>query len=130
MKKALFVLGIIANFAALGHAVSSPGSLTFQTDTKQVAVSTNCALPTQILTKDSFISHTFVVNNSSWTNLLISSASTSISTTANFFVPASSSFSPDGPADAFDGAMWACSTPTVSGIQAANVANVGVFRAK
>lgn len=130
MKKTLISLLLVFGVSTLHAGQSAVGSLTFGNDTRQVAVSTNCATPTQILTNDSFVSHTFVINNSTWTNLLISSASTAISNTANFFVPASSTFSPDGPQDAFDGAMWACSTATVSGVQAANVAKVGVFRAK
>lgn len=108
--------------------ILADGSNVFSSDTKTVAISTTCTSPTQIATFDSYITRTWIVNPSSWTNLYISTVSVNMST-GTFFVPPSTVFSPDGPAVPFWGQLYACSSATVSGLNI-TAQNASIMRAK
>ena len=134
-KMRTFFLSFALLFSgATVYAVSSVGSITFGTDTQQIVVSSTPAKPTQLMAATSFVSRTIIVNPTAY-NLFISTVNITISTNAAtgapFFVPPFSSFSPDGPQDAYDGAMYGVLGSTASaGSSTATQSAIGVFRAK
>lgn len=127
-----FILGaIILVSPALCRAIS----FTFDKDSKQVVVSTTAASPTQILTQTSYVNRTVITNPTAF-NLYLSSGpgtvaiSTNVAAGGAFFIPPFNAFSPDGPNDPFEGAMWAVlgSTGTVPGAVAVSTGSIGVLR--
>lgn len=133
MKRIAILAGLILMNFTLAYAdILADGSNTFTTDTKTVVISTTCALPTQLLTVDNFLTRTWIVNQSTWTNLLISTSSVGISTNSYMIQPTpniGSVFSPDGPMVPYWGQLFGCSTSTVSGLNTVPT-NVSVLRTK
>lgn len=128
MKRIWF--GILISCSTLSWAWGPPdGSLVITSDTRTVSVSTAQASPTQLLTRDSFIQRTWIMNYSSCT-LFVSSTSTSVSFATSFQIPAFSTagpsyFSPDGVNAPFWGALWGASN-----CQGTSNSSAGIFRTK
>lgn len=127
MKKWMGLLLLLAPFARAD--ILADGSLTFGNDTKQVTVSTTTTSPTQIFSNDPYVTHSCIVNMSTYT-LFISSASNSVSTSTNFMVPPSSSFVPDGPTVPYWGPMWAVLGVGPGQAGTAITGVVGIYRSK
>lgn len=98
----------------LGLVASAATTNRFTSDTGCVVLSTTPASPTQILSTDSTVKRTVVVNPTAEL-VFVSYNNTTISTSTasgNFYIPANSSWSPDGPLDPYIGSMWAVQTGT------------------
>jgi hypothetical protein len=113
MKK-LFWLGIYLSCATFSYGSTYDWSQTMTGDSKTLTISTTTSSPTQILTKDSYVQRTYIVNTSTFT-IFISSVSSNISTTTSFGIPGVSAgssviFTPDGTNAPYEGAMWAVTT--------------------
>jgi len=112
---------------------SGNGSVTFDSDTQQVLVSTTPSAPTQILTKRSYITRTTLINWGNFNLFLSTSSLTPITTTyvtgSSPFIPATNASSPDGPLYPYDGPMWAVLAATSStGGTAATPTTITIFR--
>lgn len=127
MKK-LFWLGVVLSCTCFASALGPPdGSLNITSDMRTVAVSTTAASPTLLLTRDSFIQRTWIINASTCT-VFVSTAS-NIITTSSFGIPGSSTtpviFTPDGV-----NAPWWGQLYGLSNCAAASNSNVSIFRSK
>lgn len=101
----------------------SDGALIFTPDTRTLSISILAATPTQILTRDSYVARTWIVNSSTCA-VFLSSSATSGSLSTNFQIAGSSTsltptvFTPDGVNTPWWGPMWAFSNcgaqPTLS----------------
>jgi hypothetical protein len=127
MKKLLCILPLLIASCSWAD-IPADGSNMFTSDTKSMNLSTNTASPTQILTQDSFITRTWIVNNSSF-SILISTVSVGM-TSGNgggFLIPpcvtstSCQPWSPDGPTVPYWGQLYAVqlgtgpsTTPTIS----------------
>lgn len=94
-------------------------SMTFN-PSSQVSVSTSPASPTLIFASDSLANRTLIVNDTDF-KLHIATYSTTFSTsltTGTFYVPARSSYSPDGNVDPYRGPIYGVisGTTTAQGI--------------
>lgn len=116
MKKLIFILAL--SCTTFLNAGPYDWSLGMTGDTKTVTLSTTVASPTQILTKDSNVQRTWIVNASTF-SIFISSVSNNISTTTattSFQIPgvsagqAANIWTPDGTNAPYNGAMWAVAT--------------------
>lgn len=111
MKKIIACLFL----ASIARAdIQADGANIFTSDTRTLNVSTVLATPTQILTEDSFITRTWIVNNSSFT-VLLSTVSTGFNSGngGTFQLPpcvtntSCLAWSPDGPMVPYWGQMFA-----------------------
>lgn len=129
MKKLFFSVLILGSIrCSFGAAYQS--AVTFTTDTRTVAISSNSAAPTQILTKDGTAQRTWIVNNSVF-SIFISSVSNNLSTSASFFIPGIGTpgnapviWSPDGELAPFAGQLFAISSATPV------AQSISIFRSK
>lgn len=115
MKRFLIWLGVILSCSTCIWAWNpSDGALVFTPDTRTLTISTTPASPTQILTRDSYIARTWIVNPSTC-SVFLSSSSASAST-SNFKIYGTTAttgatyFTPDGVNTPWWGAMWAFSS--------------------
>lgn len=135
MKKVFFIwLGIALSCTTFLRAWNPPDfTLGTTGDTKTVTLSTTPTSPTQILTRDSYVQRTYIINNSSFT-IFFSTVSTILSTSTtngSFSVKGNSTatggatiFSPDGVNSPYQGPMWAASETTAS------PPSISIFRSK
>ena len=129
MKRLIILAGLIL---AAGYAradFGSDGANIFNSDSKQVAITTYTV--TQIMTTDSYIQRSYLINPSTWTSVCISSYSATVvySTTTAPSIPPNTIFSPDGPNVPWWGPLWAivCNGP---GQTAAVSQTISVLRTK
>lgn len=129
MKRLLIGFSVILSCTAYCHAWNPPDfTQTFTSDTRSVTISTTAASPTLLLSKDAYIQRNYIVNNSSFSIYIATSASVSFST--SFFIPGKGGattdpviWSPDGVNSPFQGPLYgAANGPTPP--------SVGVFRSK
>ena len=113
MKKLFFIwLGVALSCTTFIHAGPYDWSLAMTGDTRTVTLSTTTASPTQILTKDSNVQRTWIVNASTFT-IFISSVSNNLSTSTSFGIPgvsagqAANIWTPDGVNAPYEGQMFA-----------------------
>lgn len=110
MKRLICLLPLI--LASLAWAdIASDGSNVFNPDSKQVLLSTSAV--TQVMNYDSFLTRSYLINPSTWTDVCISTvtASVAIATSTWVSVPPSCIFSMDGPTVPWWGAIWAIICP-------------------
>jgi hypothetical protein len=129
MKRGILFFSLVLISRMVWADITADGSNIFTTDSRTVLVSTNCATPTQICTVDNFITRTWIVNPSTWTNVYLSTTSVSVSSNS-FFVPTSTVFTPDGPQVPFWGQLFACSSATLTGVGVPVSMPVSVLREK
>jgi len=87
---------------------------------RQVSVSATAASPTQLCAQDNLANRTLIVNDTDFRLHIATythTFNTSV-TSGDFYVPARSSYSPDGPIDPYRGPIWAviAGTTTAQGI--------------
>lgn len=131
MRRLTWLIGLLG-LASMVHAwMFEQGSLTFTTDTKQIQVSSITTSPTQILTRDSYINRTWIINDTSFT-VILSSFNGGMNSNTSFALPGCPTsqqncpaWSPDGPTTPYWGPMWA----VILGTSSTNN-TLSVFRAK
>lgn len=134
MRRLAAMLFLMLSPTLLVADIPSDGAVTFTSDTKTVVnVSTTTTSPTQLCTRDSYLTRTWIVNLSTFT-LLISTSSSNLTSTS-FGIPPSGTagfpgtpFSPDGPTVPYWGSIFGVLTG--SSATSANGNNVGVLRTK
>lgn len=131
MRRFVLILTGILGCAALSHAdMFEQGAIGFTSDTRQVFISSNTAAPTQILTRDSYIRRTWIINNSSFT-VLLSTVSNTFNATSVASIPpcvtndSCTPWTPDGPTVPYWGPMYAVMLGT-----ATTNNSLSVFRTK
>lgn len=119
MKRLLMWIGVSLSCTTFLRAWNPPDfTLGATGDTKTVTLSTTVASPTQILTRDSYVQRTYIVNASTF-SIFVSTLSTNISTTTvpiSFQIPgvsagqAANIWSPDGVNSPYNGPLWGMAT--------------------
>lgn len=119
MKRLLMILGFLS-IGAIAHAgMFEQGGLVFTSDTRRVLVSASTATATQVLTRDSYITATWITNLSSFT-VMLSTVSNNFSANTTFALPPCitatncTPWSPDGPTVPYWGPMFAVQIGTSS----------------
>lgn len=110
MKRLIYFLPLLlATFARAD--ILADGSNVFNPDSKQVTLSSSAV--TQIMTFDNFLTRSYLINPSTWTDVCIGtvSASVAIATSTWVSVPPGCIFSMDGPTIPWWGAIWAILCP-------------------
>lgn len=117
MKRFLVTLGFLTLAGFVRADITSDGSNTFNSDSKQISVSS--APATQIMSFDSFITQSVIVNQSSWTSVCISTAPPStFPTTTAPAIPPNTILTLGGNNAPWWGALWAETCNAVGGVQA------------
>lgn len=113
--------------ASFCHAdAPADGAVTMSADSKALTVSSTTVSPTQILSRESFILRTWIVNTSTFP-VFISTFTHSFSTATEMQIPASTTFSPDGPIVPYWGPLFG----VLGGTSAANGGNnITILRTK
>ncbi len=132
MKRIVLILTGILGLAGVSHAgLFEQGSVNFSTDTRIVVVSSGTANPTKILSRDSYIYSTQIINNTSF-YVYVSTTST-VSFSSSFAIPPCAAttncppWSPDGPMVPYWGQMYA----VIQGTSTTSLGNtISVFRTK
>lgn len=87
MRKILFFFGVIVSCTTFIQAWNPPdGAYTFSTDTRNVSISTAIASPTRLMTRESFIQSSYIVNNSTC-SVYLSTSSSGMSFSTTFSIP-------------------------------------------
>lgn len=136
MKRFLLWIGIILSCSTYLHA-DNLHSVTFDSDTRTLSLSTGPTTPTQILTyrTSPAVERTWIINTSTVPIFISSFTATSLSTTTLFAIPAVSSvtasttigsviWTPDGENAPYTGPMYGSANPGGSRI------TISVFRSK
>lgn len=130
MKRFLIWFGIICSCTTFVRSEVTQYSLGFSGDSQTVAISSNPLSPTQILTKDSNVQATWIINPNN-IQVFVSSFSANFSTQTYFAIPATGGvtngpiiWTPDGAVTPYGGQMFAVSVPTTT------LQKISVFRAK
>lgn len=128
MKRFLFI-GIMLSCTTFLHAGPYDWEQTLDQDSATVTISTTLAKPTLILTKDSYVQRTWIVNASTF-SIFISSVSNNLSFTTSFGIPGVGTsgnqpiqWTPDGTNAPFEGQLYAVANTQTP-------PSISIFRAK
>ncbi len=111
MKRIVLILTGILGLAGVSHAgMFEQGAVNFSTDTRTVVVSSGTGNPTKILSRDSYVYSTWLINNTSFFVFL--STTSTVNTSTSFSLPPCTTsncpaWSPDGPTVPYWGQMYA-----------------------